>query len=319
MTPPKLSILVRTYNVENYITDCLSGILNQKTTFSLEIIVSDDASTDLTLSIVDSFAAVHPGVFRVLRNPTNEGLVKNFMRAFRSATGEYVAICDGDDFWTDPLKIQRQIDFLETHSDYSCSSHRVMVKKEPSGILEGPIPNEIKSQYNTYDLLDACFPHSSSILFRRKLISEFPFFFSDIFTDDWCVTILNSLYGDVKMFPETMSVYRFTTKGNWTSKGSSFHFGNAAHLLSYLRDYLPEKYRSTVTKYLLINTLWCGTHSLSEGDFARARHCLWNLLRPQTLFVLNQRQVVSFAVRLLFPKSYLKLKSFRNVLWNSRT
>lgn len=113
------SIICVTYNHAPYIRQALDSFLMQKTTFPYEIIIADDCSSDGTSAICAEYEERYPDVIRHIRGDYNVGGVENERRAIEAAQGEYVALCEGDDYWTDPKKLQKQVDFLETHSDYS--------------------------------------------------------------------------------------------------------------------------------------------------------------------------------------------------------
>ena len=115
----KASIVCVTYNQAKYIRRAIGSFLTQKTDFPFEIILADDCSTDGTSAICDEYAAKYPDVIRHIRGDYNVGGVENERRAIDAAQGEYIAVCEGDDYWTDPKKLQKQVEFLEAHSDYS--------------------------------------------------------------------------------------------------------------------------------------------------------------------------------------------------------
>ena len=130
MTPPPLvSICCLSYNHAAFISDCLDGFLMQQTHFPIEILIHDDASTDGTDDIIRHYAAQHPDIIFPLFETENQysrgfsgkmDIVFNYSRA----RGKYIAYCEGDDYWTDPLKLQKQVDFMEAHPDYSVCFHR---------------------------------------------------------------------------------------------------------------------------------------------------------------------------------------------------
>src|SRR5690349_4970838 len=97
----KINVIVTTYNHEKYIAQCLESILEQKGDFEIEVIVGDDCSTDGTRKIVEGFGARHPNIISVLPKGENLGITKNLKRCLDACTGEYIAICEGDDYWTD--------------------------------------------------------------------------------------------------------------------------------------------------------------------------------------------------------------------------
>lgn len=121
---PLISAIVLTYNQCAYIADCIEGILSQDTAFAYEIIIADDCSTDGTREICESYAAKYPSLIKLVASEQNVGAVANEQRAFLAAKGKYIATCEGDDFWSDTMKLQRQVDFLESHPDYSVCFHR---------------------------------------------------------------------------------------------------------------------------------------------------------------------------------------------------
>ena len=114
----KLSIGILTYNQEKYIRQCLDSVLMQKVAFDYEIVVGDDASTDGTQDVLCDYAKRYPGKFVLLLGEKNEGISMNYKKVLTACEGEYVALCEGDDYWTDRNKLQKQVDFLENHPDY---------------------------------------------------------------------------------------------------------------------------------------------------------------------------------------------------------
>lgn len=121
---PLLSVVTITYNHVLYIRRCIEGVLMQKVDFPMEFIIADDCSTDGTRAICEEYIKQHPDLIRMVTSDSNVGVVSNEQRAFLAARGKYIATCEGDDYWTDPLKLQKQVDFLEAHPDYSVCFHR---------------------------------------------------------------------------------------------------------------------------------------------------------------------------------------------------
>ena len=116
-----VSVICFTYNHENYIGEAIEGIVNQKTRFSFELIIQDDASSDRTADIIKEYEAKYPKMIRGIFQKTNQySVLRNRMiyKVLQSAKGKYLAFCEGDDFWTDTLKLQKQFDFMEENQDY---------------------------------------------------------------------------------------------------------------------------------------------------------------------------------------------------------
>ena len=114
-----VSICMITYNHANYIRQAIEGVMMQRTSFDIELIIGDDCSTDSTRDICLRFQKTYPGKIRLNEKINNIGPIKNFIKTLGACTGKYVAICEGDDYWVDPLKLQKQVDFLESNNDYS--------------------------------------------------------------------------------------------------------------------------------------------------------------------------------------------------------
>lgn len=113
----KLSVAVITYNQEHYIRQCLDGIVMQKTNFNFEVIIGEDCSTDGTISICREYADKYPNI-RILSNNNNLGYAENWKRVLSACNGEYIAAIEGDDYWTNPNKLQKQVDFLDNNPEY---------------------------------------------------------------------------------------------------------------------------------------------------------------------------------------------------------
>ncbi len=126
-TPPLVSVRLVTYNHEKWIAQCLESILMQRTDFPFEVIVGEDCSTDGTLEIVLAYAERHPDKIRVLPAEANLGAMTNSYRVQQACRGKYHAMIEGDDYWIDPLKLQKQVDFMEANPDMTLCFHNVFV------------------------------------------------------------------------------------------------------------------------------------------------------------------------------------------------
>jgi len=127
LAPPKVSVFMMAYNHAPYIAQALDSALAQQTTFTVEIVIGEDSSTDGTRNIVTDYVQRYPGRIRALLHETNLGASRNQVLVLEACTGEYIALLEGDDFWTDPYKLQKQVDFLDEHLDYAISAHNVTI------------------------------------------------------------------------------------------------------------------------------------------------------------------------------------------------
>lgn len=114
-----VSVFMITYNHENYIEHAIEGVLMQKTSFPIELIIGEDCSTDNTRKIVREYEGRYTEIIKAQYPEKNRGMNNNFLTVLQSARGKYIALCEGDDYWTDPLKLQKQVDFLEANPEYS--------------------------------------------------------------------------------------------------------------------------------------------------------------------------------------------------------
>lgn len=125
MKTTKISVVVTAYNHEKYVAQCLDSILIQKGTYALEVILGDDCSADRTRRIMQEYAEKHPDIFILLPPTANMGVTKNINRCLDTCSGDYIAFCEGDDYWIDRYKLQKQMEFLESHPGYSMCFKRL--------------------------------------------------------------------------------------------------------------------------------------------------------------------------------------------------
>lgn len=208
---PLVSIACGTYNQEKYIAQTIEGFLMQKTSFDFEIIVHDDASTDRTKEIVMSYTKKYPDKFNNIYQNENQlskdtSSVSRIM--FSHAKGKYIALCEGDDYWTDPYKLQKQVDFLESNEEYVACFHKVKIL-EKSGDLVDDYITIVPNKHETIEDLarDGNYIHTPSVIFRNA-IKKFPeaFFISPI--GDYFMYMLLAEHGKFKYLTDTMAVYR---------------------------------------------------------------------------------------------------------------
>lgn len=167
----KLSILVVTYNQENYIRQCLDSIVEQKKDFDYEVIVSDDCSTDATPQICDEYGVKYSH-FKIFHQKNNIGLLKNWEFVMNRCEGEYVAILEGDDYWLDPQKLQKQIEFLDSHLEFSAVFTRAKIHYMEEGMdvsAEKYLPTLEEREYTEREICERFCVLSSSLMFRNCL------------------------------------------------------------------------------------------------------------------------------------------------------
>jgi glycosyltransferase involved in cell wall biosynthesis len=308
----KISVIVITYNHEKYLSQALNGILNQKIEAQIEIIIADDCSTDGTLTVACGYQSNYPSQIKILSTPRNLGHTRNYQRAWEAADGDYIAHCDGDDYWTSPEKLSKQLEFLESNPNYSCCGHKVWAISEEDGSKHGPVPRTEVDSFDTEALLEACFPHNCSLLFRNRIFTKFPDFFFALTGHDWCIDILNSLGGPIKIMPEVMGVWRMRTNGLWGGRKPSFHFEHNVFFLQEIKSLLPQSALPAQRKHLLKNYFLLSCAYFEEGKIVKANEMLRELKNLTALMTLPKRQFLSLWARIKYPSLYQSLRSLRN-------
>ncbi|HET6746725.1 MAG TPA: glycosyltransferase [Candidatus Saccharimonadales bacterium] len=213
---PTVSIVCITFNQQKYIRQTLDSFLMQKTDFSIEVLIHDDASTDGTTEILKEYAAKHPRIIKPVYEAENQyssGDYDFINDLFRSAKGKYIAFCEGDDFWTDELKLQKQVDFLEKHKEYTLCFHPVRVFFEKHEEPDSVFPDVNDSKVFTLEaLLRRNFIQSNSVMYRRKSYKGIP---SRIIPSDWYMHLYHAQDGKIGYINDVMSAYRRQSGGVW--------------------------------------------------------------------------------------------------------
>lgn len=203
-----VSICITTYKHEKYIKQCLESIFAQEFNGTYEIILCNDNSPDNTELIINEIIASHPQGDRVkhFKNVPNLGYVKNTLFSFSKASGKYIAILDGDDYWIDSSKLQKQFDFLERNTDFSGTGTDSMVIYEDIDHPNHKFSDHAGDELTKDDLTDLKICQTSTFFFRKSILKEdFP---TDIISADRCLYLLAGCYGKIKILPEQMSTYR---------------------------------------------------------------------------------------------------------------
>ncbi|MCE5188142.1 MAG: glycosyltransferase [Eubacteriales bacterium] len=218
---PLVSIVCDTFHHAPYIRDALEGFLAQETSFSTEIIMHDDASTDGTADIIREFERAHPGRFRCVYREQNiysqdPKILEHYV--FPLARGKYVAICEGDDYWTNPRKLQMQIDYMESHPDCAfCVSSAEMVTPE-KGHLGWVRPYESDCDIPMDELIrgGGGFVPTASIVTRTQLAQNRAPFCDMADVDDAVLQLWFGANGTTHYFAEPTCAYRYEVPGSWT-------------------------------------------------------------------------------------------------------
>lgn len=218
-----VSIACITYNHEKYIADALEGFMMQKTDFKYEVLIHDDASTDSTADIIKSYEKNYPDIIRPIyqsENQKTKGVkVGTFNR--QRATGKYIAICEGDDYWTDPDKLQRQVSYMENHPECSLCVHAAYkIKADNKKMMRHVRPHQGDKIFSVSDIIrgGGGFFATNTMLFRTEYEKTKPPYVTGGPVGDYPLAIYLATRGDVFYIDEFMSAYRVGVPGSWTSR-----------------------------------------------------------------------------------------------------
>lgn len=247
-----VTIASTTYNMEAYIGEAIESWLAQETSFPIEIIISDDGSTDGTCDVVRSYIEKHPNIRLI--STGHIGKMPNFIRSLKESKGKYVALCDGDDYWIDTHKLQKQFDFMESHPEFSecfTNSYVINTWSGEQKIAKTQIWDEATTEgllkHRDNDNVQMSPGHTSTFFFRNQFIQEYPkWMYGDVMTD-FPLYMLMSRYGKAKFINDITSVYRHRLDGV-SSKNYSFERNTRRRIYVYKnvnRDF-HYKYRRII-------------------------------------------------------------------------
>jgi len=216
MKSPKVSIVCISYNHQDFISEAIDSFLAQKTDFDVEIIVADDASSDRTAQIIRSYGDNHSNIRAILRKE-NIGVQDNLLDAMSLANGTYIALCEGDDFWTDRNKLQQQVDFMDTHKDFSVCFHRVEVFFEKDVTNNYLSPSKVDINKNqTVDILQLLSNNvipTNSVLYRNAY--EYKKLNNKVMPLDWYLHAYHATKGKIYFIDKVMGKNRRHENGVW--------------------------------------------------------------------------------------------------------
>ncbi len=301
---PSVSVCVIAYNQEYYIRETLDSIVQQVTNFRFEIIVSDDCSTDKTRLIIDEFYNnftnnIH---FHTIHSNINLGYKKNFRKVLEAATGKYIAICEGDDYWTDPYKLQKQFEQLEENPSCILSFHNVSILNSLTG--ESILSNNEKngSIFNMLDVINTWNIMTSSIMFRRSNF-VLPTWFDYVFNTDYALLLILASTGRSLIYlNDNMSVYRKHPNGVSNTIWGSTSILWLIYLFIKINHFSKGVYRIPIRKKIheLEKELMLSNSQLYKNGYKKYSYYRYFHYRIKNIF-------------LMFGMTHMYLRGFKRV------
>ena len=267
---PLVSVKMVTYNHELYIAQAIEGVLIQETEFPIELIIGEDCSTDRTREIVLDYQKQYPNLIRVLISTENVGAARNDVLTYNACRGTYVAVCDGDDYWTDSSKLQKQVDFLDANPEYAMSGHAAKT------IFLGDIAERERFhkplKIATFDdLLEYHFLPSLSMVFRKRLISKHPSWFLNVGSGDIAMELMLAHHGKIYYMDDIMGIKRVHSGGISQTlhkrQGKKARLENSLYLYDNLNKHCHYEHNSSLSKIIARTLLSLAKIELNEKNY----------------------------------------------------
>ncbi len=282
---PLLTVCIITYNHEKYIREAIEGVLMQNVNFFFEIIIADDCSTDNTRAILLEYKEKYPELFNFIFQEKNIGAAQNWFQLINAPKSKYIAYFEGDDYWTDPLKLQKQVDFLEDNLSYVATYHRYAYKY-PNKYSVQCLNNEFnldtyyKDTITIIDLLKTSKIRTLTVVFRNILIENpLPNYLLDLKFGDWPLFLHLSRFGNFKLL-DIIGVYRINTPN---SVANSIRKDLAPHIIFFynylLNDINYRFYKKIILTYVIGITIQILKKSIKQYNISNTIRYLIKLIK----------------------------------------
>jgi glycosyltransferase involved in cell wall biosynthesis len=239
----KLQVLTVTYNHGPYIAQAIESVLMQQTAFNVEMLIGEDCSTDDTRAVIESYREKYPDRIKPVFNEKNLGPAENFKALYHRADAEYIALLEGDDYWTDASKLARQVEFLERNPTFSFSFHNVNIIDQSAGTVKPHFAPRSMAPYGTLaNLLRGNYIQSCSVVYRRSNLPKIPEWLQQLPLGDWPLHILHAEKGPFGYIDEIMAVYRILGSGSWANRPVSYRLERSIESALRLDAALAFKY-----------------------------------------------------------------------------
>jgi glycosyltransferase involved in cell wall biosynthesis len=248
--PPRVSVCLITYRHERYIEQAVRSVLEQKTSFPLEIVVGEDVSPDRTRDVLQKIDRDFPGRLTLLLRDSNLGMQANFIATYAKCRGELIAMLEGDDYWTDPHKLQRQVDALDQHPDWTGCFHQAEYVDPAGRPLGKRHPFAYREPVTFDDLCRTNWVPTCSLIVRKSAVPQIPEWFRELPIGDWALCLLAAMSGPLGMVPEALACYRVHPGGVWTSQSHKVRVKGLLRAYGTIAEHLPPEFTLRVLKGL---------------------------------------------------------------------
>lgn len=264
---PLLSVCLITYNHVKYISQAIEGVLMQQVDFLFELVIADDCSTDGTRELLLEYQKKYPESIKLILQNSNVGAYQNWKDLIFYPSSKYIAYFEGDDYWTDPDKLQKQVDFLEANDDFAICFHRVFELSEGMAPEISNLNTSLNQEtYTIEDIAKGNIMYTPSVVFRNRFLKEFPLWMKDSPVGDYPLHMFNARHGKIKYFPDIMAVYRKHAGGAWSHHDIKINNVKMVRVIDYL---LSEDFSDEVKVNLALQKRKCLNeylHTLLQSD-----------------------------------------------------
>ena len=245
-----------TYNHESFVAQAIESVLMQETDYPVELVIGEDGSTDGTRAICAEYARIHPERVRLLLGERNLGMMANMVRTLAACRGPYVALCEGDDYWTDPRKLQKQTEWLDRHPEASFCFHPCRIETAGSAAGETGAPGGhrftgARKQETFADgraLVMWCIVPTVSAVVRRSMLPDFGDEWQTAPVGDWPLFFHLAMRGPFGCLGETMAAYRLHGGSAWSSKSVTAQKNTVLEAYRFIRKLGVEVYPNEFRK-----------------------------------------------------------------------
>lgn len=309
---PKISVVMITYGHEKFIRESIEGVLMQEGNFELELIIANDCSPDATDEIISEILKTHPkaGIISYFKHPNNIGMMANFIFALEQASGDYIALCEGDDYWTVKHKLQKQVDFLASNPEYVLCFHNAEIYNVTNNKKSLFVNEYHVSDYNAKDIFDTWLIPTASMVFKNVLDKKLPEFIIKATHGDLAIQVYLNEFGKFYAFNDVMSVYRINESSVTVNSFSSLKHNNAhVEQLKLMNSFFKKKYNNQIKKRIFLYYLRNANLYKAESIVAPLYWILKAIsLGPFCLFNYRKQFTNSIKIVLYTVRVFLKLK-----------
>jgi len=311
---PTVSVCLLTYNHEKYIRQALKSVLSQETKFPFEIVIGDDNSTDATRQIILEYKEKYPQVIKMVLSPSNLGMNKNLINTLTHCGGRYLALLEGDDYWTSSQKIEKQVNYLEKNQECTICFHKVEVYIEATDKIRGVWPEfDPPAKTTIKDLLRNNYLHTSTVMYRNVELGWIPESFYELGIGDWPLHVMYALKGNIGFLNETMSQYRIHPTGVHSSLTMVQKYEAVLQSREFMYKTIDRKYQKILGQVILDLFSQLALMSLENKDVFKAKGYLAKEIGYLRHFIFYKGWITYLKLnfRVYFPQIYSLLSNLR--------